>query len=99
MLLLVRQVHNPTDASKTLAIKTERVLNDHRQSMNYCAALIPVDSSAIRAVGYDGSTLAVEFHNGRIYDHPDVPGSIFEDFMRASSKGAYYNQYIRGRYK
>jgi hypothetical protein len=67
--------------------------------MNYCPTLIPVDSSAIRAVGYDGSTLTVEFHNGRIYDHPDVPWSIFEDLLRASSKGAFYNRRIRGRYQ
>jgi hypothetical protein len=28
--------------------------------------LIEVNSSAIRAVGYDGYTLTVEFHSGRI---------------------------------
>ena len=67
--------------------------------MSYYTALIPVDSSAIRAVGYDGSTLAVEFHSGRIYDHPNVPYSVFENLLHAPSKGAYYNQNIRGRYK
>ena len=67
--------------------------------MSYYTTLLPVDSSAIRAVGYDGSTLTVEFHNGRIYDHPNVPYAIFESLMRSSSKGAYYNQHIRGRYK
>ena len=67
--------------------------------MSYHTTLIPVDSSAIRAVGYDGSTLTVEFHSGRIYDHPNVPYSVFENLLHASSKGAYYNQHIRGRYK
>jgi hypothetical protein len=67
--------------------------------MSYYTTLIPVDSSAIRAVGYDGSTLTVEFHSGRIYDHPNVPYSVFESFMRSSSKGNYYNQHVRGRYK
>jgi hypothetical protein len=87
------------DAGKTLVIKTERDLNDHRQFMSYYTTLIPVDSSAIRAVGHDGSTLTVEFHHGRIYDHPNVPGSIFEDLLRASSQGAHCNQHIRGRYQ
>jgi hypothetical protein len=32
------------------------------------ATLISVNSSAIRAVGYEGSTLTVEFHNGRTYN-------------------------------
>jgi len=63
------------------------------------ATLTPVNSSAIRAVGYDGYTLTVEFHTGRIYDHPGVPYSVFAGLMNASSLGAYYNRYIRGRYK
>ena len=61
--------------------------------------LIPVNSSAIRAIGYDGSTLTVEFHNGRIYDHPGVPESMVHELMNASSMGAYYNRHIRGRYR
>jgi hypothetical protein len=63
------------------------------------SALVSVNSSAIRAVGYDGSTLTVLFVSGRIYDHPGVPYSVYEGLMRASSKGTYYNRYIRGRYR
>jgi hypothetical protein len=61
--------------------------------------LIPVNSTAIRAVGYDGYTLAVEFHSGKTYDHPGVPYSVYREFMAAASMGAYYSRYIRGRYK
>lgn len=67
-------------------------------AMTNYSSLIPVDSSAIRAIGYDGGTLTVEFHTGRVYDHPNVPYSVFVSFLRSSSKGAFYNQYIRGRY-
>jgi hypothetical protein len=67
--------------------------------MSYYAEMIRVSSSWIRAVGYDGSTLTVEFHSGRVYDHPHVPYSVFEGLLNASSKGAYYNRYIRGKYK
>jgi len=35
--------------------------------------IVLVNSSAIRAVGYDGYTLTVEFRSGGIYDHPGVP--------------------------
>jgi hypothetical protein len=62
-------------------------------------SLTPVNSTAIRAVGYDGYTLTVEFHNGRIYDHPGVPYSVYVEFMSAPSMGAYYNRCIRGRYR
>ena len=60
--------------------------------------MIRVNSSAIRAVGYDGYTLSVEFHNSGVYDHPGVPESVYDGLMNASSMGAYYNRYIRGRY-
>jgi len=58
-----------------------------------------VHSSAIASIGYDGYTLAVEFHNSRVYDHPGVPYEVYAGLMAASSKGAYYNRYIRGRYR
>jgi hypothetical protein len=61
--------------------------------------LIPVESEAIRAVGYDGSTLTVEFHTGRIYDHPGVPYDVYVGLMQAESKGAFYNSRFRGRYR
>ncbi len=61
--------------------------------------MIPVDSSAIHAVGYDGHTLIVEFHSGRNYAHPRVPYALFEGLLNASSPGAFYNRHIRGKYK
>ncbi|MGA2242875.1 MAG: KTSC domain-containing protein [Verrucomicrobiota bacterium] len=62
--------------------------------------LILVNSSAIRAVGYDGHTLFVLFHTSdTIYSHPGVPYSVYVEFMQASSMGAYYNRHIRGKYR
>ena len=60
--------------------------------------MIPVTSSAIRAIGFDGYTLRVEFRNGRTYDHSGVPEQVFYGFLNASSKGRYYNDHIRGRF-
>jgi hypothetical protein len=61
--------------------------------------LTSVNSSAIRSVGFDGYTLTVEFHSGRIYDHPGVPYQVYVEFMKAPSMGSYYNRCIRGRYR
>jgi hypothetical protein len=62
--------------------------------------MIPVNSSSIRAVDYDGNHLFVQFHNSdTIYDHPNVPYDVYEAFMNTPSMGAYYNRHIRGRYK
>ena len=62
-------------------------------------SMISVSSSAIAAIGYEDGILAVMFHSSGTYYHPGVPYSVFEGLLRASSKGAYYNQHIRGKYK
>ncbi len=63
-------------------------------------SMISVHSSAIRAVGYEGGTLAVVFTtSSTVYTHHGVPYAVYAALMRASSMGAYYNQHIRGRYR
>ena len=61
--------------------------------------MIEVQSSAIRAVGYAGTTLTIEFCNGRLYDFPGVPYELFLGLLQAPSKGSFYNQFIRGKFK
>ncbi len=62
--------------------------------------MIPVDSSAIRAVSYDGYTLTVLFRTSdTLYEHPGVPPWVFAGLMFATSMGAYYNAHIRGKYR
>ena len=59
-----------------------------------------VNSSSIRAVGYDGYTLAVQFHTSdTVYEHAGVPYSVYAGLMQAACMGAYYNRYIRGKYR
>lgn len=63
-------------------------------------SLILVHSSVIRAVGYEGSTLFVLFHrSSTLYRHPGVPHSVFRALLDAESKGGFYNQQIRGKYR
>lgn len=61
-------------------------------------SMYPVNSSAIAAIGYEAGVLAVTFHNTGTYFHPGVPYWVYCGLMQAGSKGAYYNQNIRGRY-
>lgn len=62
-------------------------------------SLVSVNSSSIRAIGYDGQNLAVQFHTSKtLYVHPRVPYPVYLGLMRAASKGAFYNRVIRGRY-
>jgi hypothetical protein len=61
--------------------------------------MISVSSSAIAAIGYENGVLAVTFHNTGTYFHPGVPYSVFVGLLHAGSKGWYYNNFIRGKYK
>ena len=63
--------------------------------------MIPVNSSAIDAVGYDASTMRmkIRFKEGHSYDFCGVPKHVFDGLMRAASKGNFYNDHIRGKYQ
>ena len=62
--------------------------------------MVLVHSSAIRAVGYDGHTLAVQFTTGStVYTHRGVPYAVYAGLMQAESMGAFYSRHIRGRYR
>ena len=61
----------------------------------------PVSSSNIRSIGYDSKsrTLEVEFHNGSIYRYFDVPESIYNALMSASSHGSFFHRHIKDRFQ
>lgn len=63
--------------------------------------MISVSSSAIAAVGYDPDSqrMQIRFNNSGTYTFCRVPRYIFDGLLSASSKGRYYDQYIRGRYQ
>jgi tetratricopeptide (TPR) repeat protein len=60
--------------------------------------LVPVSSSALRAVGYDDSRkiLEIQFHNGAVYRYYGVPADVHRGLMGADSHGQYFDQHIRG---
>jgi KTSC domain len=61
---------------------------------------IAVDSTTLRTVGYDAERklLQIEFQNRSIYQYFEVPATLYEELMQASSKGAYFNRSIRPRF-
>ncbi len=62
--------------------------------------LIPVISSCIAAVGYEprAYVLGIKFTSGRFYHYFEVPRSIYERLLHASSHGTYFNDEIKDRY-
>jgi hypothetical protein len=61
---------------------------------------LPVSSTTIKSVGYDpdGLLLEVQFRPSGIYRYSRVPVERYLNLMNASSKGRYFNRYIKGKY-
>ena len=61
---------------------------------------ISVVSKTLRTVGYDTGRqlLQIEFQNRSFYQYFEVPQSVYEELMQASSKGAYFNRSIRSNF-
>ena len=61
--------------------------------------MVYVSSSNLVSVGYDESsmTLRVKFKSGT-YDYYNVPKSIFDGLLSASSKGSYHHAYIKNSF-
>ena len=60
----------------------------------------PIASSSLASVGYaeDEGVLEAEFRSGDIYRFFLVPVTIWDELVRADSKGAFFNREIRDRY-
>ena len=60
-----------------------------------------VNSSAIHAIGYDAERriLEVIFTGGGIYRFANVPPELFTAFAGANSKGAFFQEQVRGRFR
>lgn len=60
-----------------------------------------ISSSNLNSVGYDVKTrtLEIQFNEGSIYQHYQVPQEIYVSLMRAESHGQYYSAVIRGAFQ
>jgi hypothetical protein len=59
-----------------------------------------VESTLLAAVAYDTrrKLLQLELRNQVIYQYFGVPVAVYEDLLRAPSKGQYFNHAIRGKF-
>ena len=56
-----------------------------------------IESSQIRSVGFDGSSneMEIEFKPGSVYTYKNITQDIYDNFMRADSKGRFFGQTIK----
>jgi hypothetical protein len=67
--------------------------------MRHASTTISVDASWIGSVTYaSDATLTVRFRRGTVYRYFTVPRAIFEGFLSAPSKGAYFTHRIRNAF-
>jgi len=60
-----------------------------------------VHSSTLRSVGYHDTSfiLELEFTTRTVYQYSNVPASVYLALMNAHSKGTFFNNYIKDRYR
>ncbi len=61
--------------------------------------LVKVKSANLRAVGWAGGELLVEFVRGGRYRYLDVPEEVYAALMNAKSVGRFFRQRVRSRFK
>jgi len=61
--------------------------------------LNPVKSSNIKAIGYEGGNLHVQFASGKVYEYEGVTEKDFADLAEAKSIGSKFAKGIRNNYK
>lgn len=58
-----------------------------------------VVSSSIKSIGYGGDTLVIEYIGGAQYEYYGVPQGVYDELVKAESKGRFVNRNIKGKYK
>ena len=58
---------------------------------------VPVTSTNLAAVGYDGfaRVLEVEFLDGRVYQYFDVPMHVYHDLLESQAPGVYLDAEVK----
>ncbi len=62
---------------------------------------VTVDSTTLREVAYqrDQQLLILTFVSGAVYEYAAVPENVAQELIDAESKGRYFNDRIRDRYR
>lgn len=63
-------------------------------------ARVSLDSTTLAAVAYDHhrGELQLDFRDGARYAYSGIAPELFRDLLCATSKGYFFNRYIRGRF-
>jgi ATP-dependent DNA helicase RecG len=73
----------------------------HKLLQNSASMRVPITSSNLSAVRYDGDRkiLEVAFHHGALVQYVDVPQTVYEALLNATSKDSYFINEIKSRFE
>jgi len=88
--------YKPPETKPSTDFKPNYSSPKSKKSERHSITRIRVKSSNIYSVGYDTALkiLQVEFRDGSIYEYYEVPEKLFNELIKADSKGRFANQYI-----
>lgn len=89
------------DGIRQLAAMAEDRMENAPSNSDGEIAMLPVDSSNIKAIGYapDARVLQVDFLTGSRYRYFAVDQQVFDRFITATSKGQFLNREIKTAYE
>ena len=75
----------------------------YRMSMGVVSAVewVPIESGLFSSAAYRASVrqLYLRFQDGKIYRFFECPVAVYSEFVAAASKGRYFSQQIRNRFR
>lgn len=58
-----------------------------------------LDSSNLKAAGFENGTLIIEFTNNTKYSYKNVPRHVYDELLAAPSHGKFFHLAIRNVYE
>jgi hypothetical protein len=56
--------------------------------------MLEVESSNVKKIGYKKEVLRIQFNNDNVYEYYKVPKEVYDNLVKAQSKGSFVSRNI-----
>ena len=101
MAVAVSQAEAAIDTMNQPLEVTDEAMVEVDETADAVTGMMDVTSEAMDAVSYDDAmeVLTIDFGNGNVYDYLGVPVDVYEQFLKADSKGGFFAETIKEKYE
>jgi len=101
MAVAVSQAEAAIDTMNQPLEVTDEAMVEVDETADAVTGMMDVTSEAMDAVSYDDAmeVLTIDFGNGNVYDYLGVPVDVYEQFLKADSKGGFFAETIKENYE